>query len=120
MMRGFAQTTNCRSQTLLAYFGEQRKTPCGHCDNDVNGVTEPAPPAADTPFAVHSKVRHGEWGDGTVMGYEQDRVTVLFDEVGYKTLSVPVVIKNELLTAPSTPGRGRRSARRSPAGRSGG
>jgi ATP-dependent DNA helicase RecQ len=100
MMRGFAQTTNCRSQILLAYFGEQRKTPCGHCDNDVNGVTEPPPAAADSPFPVHSKVRHGDWGEGTVMGYEEDRVTVLFDEVGYKTLSVPVVVKNDLLSAP--------------------
>jgi ATP-dependent DNA helicase RecQ len=34
-----------------------------------------------------------------VMGYEQDRMMVLFDEVGYKTLSVPVVRENALLTA---------------------
>jgi ATP-dependent DNA helicase RecQ len=99
MMRGFAQTRNCRSQILLAYFGEQRDNPCGHCDNDVNGVSEPPSPSAAEPFPVHSKVRHGEWGVGTVMGYEEDRVTVLFDEVGYKTLSVPVVVENELLTA---------------------
>jgi ATP-dependent DNA helicase RecQ len=98
MMRGFAETRSCRSQILLAYFGEQRKKPCGHCDNDVNGVTEPPAPAADLPFAVHSKVRHGEWGPGTVMGYEEDRMTVLFDEVGYKTLSVPVVVENKLLS----------------------
>jgi ATP-dependent DNA helicase RecQ len=97
MMRGFAETRNCRSQLLLSYFGEQRKKPCGHCDNDVNGLSEPASTSAD-PFPVHSKVRHGEWGLGTVMGYEEDRVTVLFDEVGYKTLSVPVVLENELLT----------------------
>jgi ATP-dependent DNA helicase RecQ len=97
MMRGFAETRSCRSQILLAYFGEQRKKPCGHCDNDVNGITEPPAPASDQPFAVHSKVRHGEWGPGTVMGYEEDRMTVLFDEVGYKTLSVPVVVENKLL-----------------------
>jgi ATP-dependent DNA helicase RecQ len=98
MMRGFAQTRNCRSQLLLAYFGEHRKTPCGHCDNDLDGGTDPAPPTAAGPFAVHSKVRHGEWGEGTVMAYEDNRVTVLFDEVGYKTLSVPVVVDNKLLT----------------------
>jgi len=34
-----------------------------------------------------------------VMGYEEDRMTVLFDEVGYKTLSVPVVVEHSLLTA---------------------
>jgi ATP-dependent DNA helicase RecQ len=101
MMRGFAETRNCRTQTLLAYFGEELKRRCGHCDNCVEGVApDPAAAtAADEPFAVHSKVRHGEWGTGMVMGYEEDRMTVLFDEVGYKTLSVPVVIENELLTA---------------------
>ena len=31
------------------------------------------------------------------MAYEQDKMTVLFDGVGYKTLSVPVVIENRLL-----------------------
>jgi hypothetical protein len=38
-------------------------------------------------------------GSGMVMGYEEDRMTVLFDEVGYKTLSVPVVEENALLVA---------------------
>ncbi|MGX6601104.1 RecQ family ATP-dependent DNA helicase [Micromonosporaceae bacterium Da 78-11] len=102
MMRGFAQTQNCRTQTLLAYFGEEVKTRCGHCDNCIDGTaaeTEAATSSADEPFAVHSKVRHGEWGPGMVMGYEEDRMTVLFDEVGYKTLSVPVVVEKELLTA---------------------
>jgi ATP-dependent DNA helicase RecQ len=32
-----------------------------------------------------------------VLGYEDDRMTVLFDEVGYKTLSVPVVSEQGLL-----------------------
>ena len=30
---GFCESTRCRRQTLLAYFGEQRATPCGNCDN---------------------------------------------------------------------------------------
>ena len=62
-------------------------------------MAPPTPSTSDTPFAVHSKVRHPEWGIGTVMGYEADRMTVLFDSVGYKTLSVPVVLDNDLLTA---------------------
>jgi ATP-dependent DNA helicase RecQ len=33
------------------------------------------------------------------MGYERDRVVVLFEDVGYKTLSVPVVRRLGLLTA---------------------
>jgi ATP-dependent DNA helicase RecQ len=98
MMRGFAEARGCRSQMLLGYFGEKSNRRCGHCDNCVNGVAEPPPAAGKVPFAVHSKVRHQEWGAGMVMGYEEERMTVLFDDVGYKTLSVPVVIENQLLT----------------------
>jgi ATP-dependent DNA helicase RecQ len=98
MMRGFAETRGCRSQLLLAYFGEDLPKPCDHCDNCAAGLEEPATPL-DEPFAVHSKVRHAEWGEGMVIAYEEDRMTVLFDEVGYKTLSVPVVIENDLLEA---------------------
>jgi ATP-dependent DNA helicase RecQ len=54
------------------------------------------PPGA--PFPLHSTVQHRAWGSGTVLGYEDDRMTVLFDSVGYKTLSVAVVRKQELLT----------------------
>jgi ATP-dependent DNA helicase RecQ len=99
MMRGFAQTRACRSQTLLAYFGEDLAEPCGHCDNCADGLSEEPAGAAGEPFAVHSTVRHAEWGPGMVMGYEEDRMTVLFEEVGYKTLSVPVVREHALLVA---------------------
>ena len=100
MMRGFAQTRGCRSQVLLAYFGEKLRNPCGHCDNCANGVSDG--PRSAEPFAVHSKVRHQEWGTGMVMGYERDRMTVLFDDQGYKTLSVPVVLENRLLSKAET------------------
>ncbi|MEV6595949.1 RecQ family ATP-dependent DNA helicase [Actinoplanes sp. NPDC051346] len=100
MMRGFAESRACRTQTLLAYFGEDVRKPCGHCDNCAEGTAEEVEQAAgDEPFAVHSTVRHPEWGPGMVMGYEEDRVTVLFEEVGYKTLSVPVVEEHALLVA---------------------
>jgi ATP-dependent DNA helicase RecQ len=32
-----------------------------------------------------------------VLGYDGERMTVLFDDVGYKTLSVAVVRDNDLL-----------------------
>ncbi|MEU4419794.1 RecQ family ATP-dependent DNA helicase [Actinoplanes sp. NPDC024001] len=99
MMRGFAQSRQCRTETLLAYFGEDLKRPCGHCDNCADGTAQAVAEAeAEGPFPVHSRVAHGEWGQGTVMNYEEERMTVLFDSVGYKTLSVPVVVEQELLT----------------------
>jgi ATP-dependent DNA helicase RecQ len=49
------------------------------------------------PYPLHSTVRHRAWGTGTVLGYENDRMTVLFDEVGYKTLSVALVSREDLL-----------------------
>ena len=100
MMRAFAESRACRTQTLLAYFGEDLPKPCGHCDNCAEGSAEEIETASgDEPFPVHSKVSHGEWGTGMVMGYEEDRMTVLFDTVGYKTLAVGVVTERKLLTA---------------------
>ena len=99
MMRGFAQSRQCRTETLLAYFGEDLKKGCGHCDNCADGsAAEVAAAEEEGPFPVHCQVRHGEWGTGMVMNYEEDRMTVLFDSVGYKTLSVPVVVEQKLLT----------------------
>ena len=66
-------------------------------------TTRPSVPAqaarGDEPFPVGATVRHKAWGSGTVLGYEQDKMTVLFDSVGYKTLSVGVVQKQDLLVA---------------------
>ncbi|HKE66798.1 MAG TPA: ATP-dependent DNA helicase RecQ [Micromonosporaceae bacterium] len=168
MMRALAETSGCRVQPLLAYFGEQMSRACGHCDNcvrsrDGEGGLEsgsrargrvigsrgaggrsaverrPGPgsgsgtaqgsataqgpgkargsgtargaggriPAARgagqadgaVPYPLHSTVSHRQWGRGTVLGYDQDRMTVLFEEVGYKTLSVALVRANGLLAA---------------------
>lgn len=60
----------------------------------------PAPaPSGDEPFPVGGTVRHRAWGTGVVLGYEADRMTVLFDSVGYKVLSVGVVREKDLLVA---------------------
>src|SRR3989440_462516 len=84
-----------RGQALLACFGEHLAHPCGHCDRCAAGEGEAAPVAG--PFPVHSTVRHATWGEGLVLRYEEDRMVVLFDEVGYKTLSVDVVRREGLL-----------------------
>jgi hypothetical protein len=40
---------------------------------------------------------HGEWGDGVVQRYDGGQVAILFEEVGYKTLSVELVVERDLL-----------------------
>jgi len=100
MMRGYADTTGCRRQFLLGYFGEQLDSPCGNCDTCSAGTAYAhATPVHedDEPFPVDSAVQHREWGPGIVMRHEEDRVVVLFEEVGYKTLAVPAVLAHDLL-----------------------
>jgi len=96
MMRGYAETTGCRRQFLLGYFGEQLSQPCGRCDTCEAGTAE-ARPSADGAFPLNGSVRHTEWGHGVVVSLEQDRLTVLFDDVGYKTLALAAVHDHGLL-----------------------
>jgi ATP-dependent DNA helicase RecQ len=102
MMRGYAETTDCRRRSLLGYFGEQRVDPCGYCDSCEAGTARAADPVGDAAAAeegldTRARVRHPEWGEGVVMSTEPDRVTVLFAEHGYKTLSLDAVLANDLL-----------------------
>ncbi|NPD05387.1 ATP-dependent DNA helicase RecQ [Nocardioides sp. zg-1308] len=97
MMRAYAETDRCRSAFLLGYFGADTRTRCGACDNCVAGTAPDEEPDADQPYAVQSTVRHVEFGPGTVTDVEEDRVTVLFEEVGYRTLALEVVEDRGLL-----------------------
>lgn len=106
MARQYAETTSCRRQFLLGYFGEQLEEPCGNCDNCDRAAAEgiPAEPEAAQggqspapPFPLHSAVLHAEWGPGTVMSYDDGTVTVLFEAEGYKTLAVDLVLEKDLL-----------------------
>jgi len=95
-MRAYAETRRCRRQFLLEYFGEQTAELCGDCDNCRAGLATDVPDAG--PFRVEQPVTHPAFGAGVVMGVEGDELTVLFDDVGYKTLSLPTVVDQELLT----------------------
>ena len=96
MMRGYAETDRCRSAYLLAYFGEPADALCGMCDNCTTGVAGDEAAEHDT-FRLQTRVAHDEFGEGVVTDVEDDRVTVLFDDVGYRTLSLELVESNGLL-----------------------
>ncbi|MEA2248574.1 MAG: ATP-dependent helicase RecQ [Solirubrobacteraceae bacterium] len=99
MIRSFAETDGCRREFVLTYFGEPFEAPCGRCDNCRAGLVE-AGDDDDAPFALGARVAHPEWGEGVVQRYDGDRaVVVLFDDVGYKTLALDVVIERALLRA---------------------
>lgn len=97
MMRGYAESDRCRAEFLLAYFGEPSDGLCGICDNCRAGVAEQPADESRSPFPLQSHVRHAEFGEGTVTDIEEDRITVLFDDVGYRTLSLALVEEQELL-----------------------
>jgi ATP-dependent DNA helicase RecQ len=97
MMRGYAETEDCRRAFLLGYFGEELPGLCNACDNCADGLAE-AHADVDTGFGVQARVRHAQWGPGIVMREENDRITVLFDEVGYRTLALNAIKARNLLT----------------------
>jgi ATP-dependent DNA helicase RecQ len=105
MVGDYADADGCRRMRLLAYFGEDLPEPCGNCDRcEHAAATEADQPAraadvdADEPFPAGTVVSHAEWGRGEVLGTEEDRITVLFDDAGYRTLSLELVLDGALLT----------------------
>jgi ATP-dependent DNA helicase RecQ len=95
MMQAYAETRGCRRQPLLSYFGEPPGDPCGNCDNCAEGGRQRR--RSTSPYPLASRVDHLAWGPGLVMRYEEDTVVVLFEQVGYKTLSLDAVAARSLL-----------------------
>jgi ATP-dependent DNA helicase RecQ len=100
MMRGYAETTSCRREYILSYFGEEYEPArCGMCDNDLLAPATEARPgrAPEAPFAVGERVSHRTLGEGVVQRVRDGKLTVLFDKAGYKTLALEVVQARRLL-----------------------
>ncbi|MEU4169006.1 RecQ family ATP-dependent DNA helicase [Streptomyces sp. NPDC026665] len=122
MMRAYAETNGCRRRHMLGYFGESlAEGDCAGCDtcartrelkdaplrtDDILSGTGPeplGPVASGGAFPPGTRVGHRTWGEGEVMSEEGNRITVLFESVGYRTLSLPAVQARGLLTPVPTP-----------------
>jgi len=96
MVQGYAELDDCRRAYLLNYFGEDFAKPCNYCDKcDVGHVV--VEDKAEEPFPLNARVRHTQWGEGLVVRYESDKMVVLFDEMGYRTLLTELAHDNHLL-----------------------
>ena len=93
----YTETRGCRRRFILTYFGEPAAERCDHCDRCVMRADGPDIDLTDRPFPEQTRVRHASWGDGLVLRHEGDSIVVLFDEVGYKTLSLDLVRQRGLL-----------------------
>ncbi|MEV4086482.1 RecQ family ATP-dependent DNA helicase, partial [Nonomuraea fuscirosea] len=102
MMRRYAETDDCRRRFLLGYFGEHVADPCGDCDTCHAGTADRRQEESG-PFAAHARVEHRTWGPGEVIQRGDDRLTVLFDEAGYRELHLDAVIDQRLLTETPPP-----------------
>jgi ATP-dependent DNA helicase RecQ len=88
MMLQYAETTGCRRRFILNYFGEDYAAEtCGACDNCLQGHRV----ATSSGYRIADVVYHPKFGQGTVERAEKDLVTVLFPNVGYKTLLASAV-----------------------------
>jgi len=95
MMLQYAETTSCRRRFILNYFGEAYTVDtCGACDNCLRLTASGGHAAASTgEFRITDIVTHPKFGQGTVERTEKDLVTVLFPNVGYKTLLASAVAR---------------------------
>jgi len=99
MLRHYIDTHACRREYLLNYFGEEYAAPCNNCDNCLSGETQAQQVITDHPFPIGSRVVHTVWGEGAVVRHEdEDQFVILFNEAGYRTLSLALVEEQHLLT----------------------
>ena len=99
MTRAYAETRGCRRVYLLGYFGEAFDGPCGRCDRCREAPQEENTSNENVPFPVGTPVTHTTFGTGRVTHLGEGKVTVLFDTVGYQTLSLELVLERGLLEA---------------------
>lgn len=75
MVRQYAETSGCRRQLLLGYFGQELPLPSENCDHYEHRARQQAAPSPlpnesseqVAPFSVGERVSHKTWGEGEIM-----------------------------------------------------
>lgn len=99
MMRGYAETWDCRRAYLLSYFGEESEAErCGMCNNDAapRGAADSEDSVSER-LAPGARVVHPEWGEGEITESSPETITVSFPGAGEKKLATVIVQEQGLL-----------------------
>ncbi|MCL3818259.1 RecQ family ATP-dependent DNA helicase [Aeromicrobium wangtongii] len=96
LVQRYAETDDCRRRLVLELLGEAHPDPCGRCDSCDAGTSTSA---SRRPFPLGAEVRHASFGNGRIAQYDGDRVVVLFEQEGYRTLDLDLVESDGLLVA---------------------
>ena len=51
----------------------------------------------DAPIPIGARVRHARFGEGTVTGYEDGRLTAVYDDGGYRAVLVDDAMERGIL-----------------------
>jgi ATP-dependent DNA helicase RecQ len=103
MMRAYAELRECRWRYIMNYFGEEPEwNQCGRCDTDQSKPSphpwiQPSPRGRGDLFEVNDWVAHVSLGEGVVQRVTSDSVTVLFEDSGYKTFDLAMIVEQGLV-----------------------
>ena len=101
-MEQYAVGGRCRRAAILDYFGQDFRPPCGNCDNcrtgkSVEAAEKREEQASSLPFPVGETVKHKSLGLGQVQRYEGQKVVVLFETAGLKSIVTQFAIDKKLM-----------------------
>ncbi len=84
---GYCETTGCRRQVLLRYFGETLERPCGNCDNCLQPV-ETWEGSREAQMALSCVYRTGQrFGVGHLVDVLRGKSTTRIESLGHQRLS---------------------------------